>query len=115
MPRINAEPSTISEAVNLRFFVAIDALVSLKLVNSLAAFCNASGLFSSRYRAMRLQYGQTPKVGYTSPYKNIEVVALCSMVANYPISAAWLLTGRGEMLTNSRGKQSAQTKTIAAI
>ncbi len=115
MPRINAKPSPVSEAVNRRFFVAIDTLVSLGLVNSMGAFCTACGLFSSRYRSMRLQYGQTPKVGYTSLYKNIEVVALCAMVANYPISATWLLTGRGEMLTTSRGKQYAQTNTLAAI
>ena len=115
MPRINAKPSPVSEAVNRRFFVAIDTLVSLGLVNSMGAFCTASGLFSSRYRSMRLEYGLTPKPGFTSPYKNVEVVALCALVANYPISATWLLTGRGEILTTSRGEQSAQPKTLAAI
>ncbi len=93
---------TNSEAVNRRFFIAIDALVTYKKITSLSGFCILHGLSPSRYRAMRLQYGLTPKEGYTASYRNIEVEALSILVANYPISALWLLTGRGEMLTKKK-------------
>jgi hypothetical protein len=48
---------------------------------------------------MRLQFGVTPKPGYVSAYRNIEVEALYALVFGFPVSADWLLTGRGEMLT----------------
>ena len=82
---------TNSDAVNRRFFIAIDALVTYKLVSSLSGFCVLHGLSPSRYREMRRQFGLTPKEGYTARYR--------ILVANYPISALWLLTGRGNMLT----------------
>ena len=43
-------------------------------------------------------YGVSPKPGYQSRYKNIEVEAIYSLVVNYPISSRWLITGRGKML-----------------
>ena len=48
---------------------------------------------------MRLQFGVTPKPSYVSAYRNIEVEALYALVFGFPVSADWLLTGRGEMLT----------------
>lgn len=90
---------TNSDAVNRRFFIAIDALVTYKLVSSLSGFCVLHGLSPSRYREMRRQFGLTPKEGYTARYRNMEIEALSILVANYPISALWLLTGRGNMLT----------------
>lgn len=48
---------------------------------------------------MRLEYGTNPKPGYVSPYKNLEIEAIYAIVANFPVSADWLITGRGEMLT----------------
>ena len=90
---------TNSDAVNRRFFIAIDALVTYKLVSSLSGFCVLPGLSPSRYREMRRQFGLTPKEGYTARYRNMEIETLSILVANYPISALWLLTGRGNMLT----------------
>ena len=92
MPRTIAKPSTISEGINRRFFEAIEAIVSLGKVSALEAFC------APRYREMRLTYGVSPKPGYQSRYKNIEVEAIYSLVVNYPISSRWLITGRGKML-----------------
>ena len=43
-------------------------------------------------------FGVSPKPGYQSRYKNIEVEAIYSLVVNYPISSRWLITGRGKML-----------------
>ena len=90
---------TNSDAVNRRFFIAIDALVTYKKITSLSGFCVLHGLSPSRYREMRLQFGLTPKMGYIARYRNIEIEALSILVANYPISALWLLTGHGRMLT----------------
>lgn len=90
---------TNSDAVNRRFFIAIDVLVANKLVSSLSGFCILYGLSPSRYREMRRQFGLMPKNGYTARYRNMEIETLSILVANYPISALWLLTGRGNMLT----------------
>lgn len=97
MPKVKPAPR--SEAVNRRFFLAIEQLVVKGKISSLGSFCELNSLSSPRYREMRLQFGVTPKLGYISRYKHLEVEAICIMVANYPISARWLLTGRGNMLT----------------
>lgn len=66
--------------------------------DALEAFCTLYDLSAPRYREMRLTYGVSPKPGYQSRYKNIEVEAIYSLVVNYPISSRWLITGRGKML-----------------
>lgn len=99
MPRTIVTSSPISEGISRRFFEALNALEALGLINSQEAFCNSNKLSPPRYRAMRLQYGLTPKPGYVSAYRNIEVEALYALVFGFPVSADWLLTGRGEMLT----------------
>lgn len=99
MPRTIVTRSPISEGISRRFFEAVALMVLYGKVNSLEAFCNQNKLSPSRYRAMRLQYGQTPKEGYVSAYKNVEVEALYALAFNFPVSSEWLLTGRGEMLT----------------
>ena len=99
MPRTIVKQSPISDEISRRFFVAIDALKAYRLIHALDSFCNEYGLSSPRYREMRLQYGVTPTPGRVSRYKNIELEAIYALVANFPISANWLVTGRGEMLT----------------
>lgn len=99
MPRTNVKNSPISDGVSRRFFQAIDALVSYKLVGSLESFCVDYSLNSSRYREMRFVYGVTPTAGKVSRYKNVEIEAIYALVANFPISANWFITGRGNMLT----------------
>ena len=98
MPRTNVKNSPISDGVSRRFFQAIDALVTYKLVSALESFCAENSLSSPRYREMRLEFGVTP-TGKTSRYKNVEIEAIYALVANFPISASWLITGRGNMLT----------------
>lgn len=95
MPRTIAKPSPISDGINRRFFEAIEAMGK---VSALEAFCTLYDLSAPRYREMRLTYGVSPKPGYQSRYKNIEVEAIYSLVVNYPISSRWLITGRGKML-----------------
>lgn len=101
MPRTIVTKSPISEAVSRRFFEAIERLVSLKLVSALESFCVDNGLSASRYREMRFEYGVTP-TGKQSRYKNVEIEAIYALVANFPVSAEWLITGRGEMMKPQR-------------
>lgn len=101
MPRTIVKLSPISESVSRRFFKAIDRLVAYKEIRALGSFCEGNHLSASRYREMRFEYGVTP-TGKRSRYKNVEIEALYALVANYSISAEWLLTGRGEMIKARR-------------
>jgi len=98
MPRTIVKKSPISEGVSRRFFQAIDALVTYKLVSALESFCVDNNLSASRYREMRFEYGVNP-TGKVSRYKNVEIEAIYALVANFPVSAGWLITGRGNMMT----------------
>lgn len=99
MARMSPAPSEARKATSRRFFAAIAALVELGRLPSLSAFCVEHGFSAPRYRALRLAYGQEPKEGYVCRYSGVEVDALVVLVSNYPISASWLLAGRGGMLT----------------
>ena len=104
MPRVlNRPPSGIQEAVNRRFFVAVDVLVATGALRSLSGFAIECGLHAPRYREMRLQYGTHPTEGHVSRYVAIETEALYCLVAKYHVSARWLLTGQGRMI-NSKEK-----------
>lgn len=92
-------PSEARKATSRRFFAAIAALVELGRLPSLSAFCVEHGFSAPRYRALRLAYGQEPKEDYVCRYSGVEVDALVVLVSNYPVSASWLLAGRGRMLT----------------
>ena len=92
-------PSEVWKATSRRFFVAVAALVDAGRLSSLSAFCNEHGFSSPRYRALRLADGLTPKEGYVWPYSVVEVEALAVLASKYPVSASWLLTGRGRVLT----------------
>ncbi|MDR1455947.1 MAG: hypothetical protein LBJ01_09875 [Tannerella sp.] len=94
----------ISDGVNRRFFIAIDALVTSGRLASLQSFCTGSGLSASRYREARLTYGVTPHpASKPSRYKTIEIEALYSLARDYAVSAEWLLTGRGKMFKTEDG------------
>lgn len=79
--------------------MAVERLTELQKVHSLEDFCNRFGLSAPRYRELRLGFGVTPKPGYKPRYNGIELEAAHYLIANYPISAKWLLTGAGKMLT----------------
>ncbi len=105
MPKVIVKESPISDAVSRRFFEAIAVLVDLEYIPSMQAFCERNGLSAPRYRAMRMQYGLTPKPGYLSRYRNLEVEAIYALVVKFPVSADWLISGRGEMLTRKKTKR----------
>lgn len=97
MPRVVNPPSAIQEAVNRRFFVAVDALVAAGAIRSLSGFVIDCGLHAPRYREMRQQYGATPMGG--SRYTAVETEALYYLCTLHHVSASWLLTGRGRMMS----------------
>ena len=99
MARMSPAPSETWKATSRRFFAAVAALVDAGRLASLSAFCGDHDFSAPRYRALRLAYGATPKEGYVCPYSGVEVDALVVLASNYPVSASWLLTGRGPMLT----------------
>jgi hypothetical protein len=93
----------VSDGVNRRFFIAIDALVTSGRLASLQSFCIENSLSASRYRETRLTYGVTPNPGSKpSRYKTIEIEALYSLAYDYGVSAEWLLTGRGKMFSHEQ-------------
>jgi len=99
MPRVIVTSWPIKEEISRRFFLVLERLIELNKVASLESFCNKYGLSAPKYRELRLGYGVTPKPGYKPRYKGIELEAAHYIVADYPVSAKWLLTGRGNMLT----------------
>ena len=62
-PKIN---TPIADGVNRRFFIAIEALVSLGRLSALESFCKEAGLSAPRYRETRFTYGVTPRTDRTS-------------------------------------------------
>lgn len=87
------------DGVNRRFFAAVGALVRGGRMKSLSGFIRGCGLTPSRYRELRLQYGEHPS--RRSRYTYVEVDALARLCVDYGVSADWLLTGRGQMLEAS--------------
>ncbi len=79
--------------------MAVERLTELQKVHSLEDFCNRAGLSAPRYRDLRLGFGVTPKPNYKPRYNGIELEAAHYLISNFPISAKWLLTGAGKMLT----------------
>lgn len=103
--KISKSQMPITEGITRRFFVALDAIIKLKKVSSLEAFCNEFGLSAPRYRETRLTYGITPNPNSKpSRYKRMEFEALVNMCVKYDVSAEWLLLGRGKMLKNEENR-----------
>lgn len=99
MPRLVRTSCPVKEAITRRFFAAVERLVEINRLASLESFCTLHGLSAPRYRELRLGYGVTPKPDYKPRYNGIELEAAHFLTADYPVSARWLLTGRGNMLT----------------
>lgn len=99
--RANKAPkvcSPVEEAINKRFFVAIEELVLLGRLSALESFCKEAGLSASRYREMRATYGVAPRPDHVSRYKSLQIEAVYTLTTKYGVSANWLITGRGKIL-----------------
>lgn len=99
MPRLVRTSCPVKAEISRRFFMAVERLTDLNKIASLEAFCNLHGLSAPRYRELRLGFGVCPKPDYKPRYNGVELEAVYSLTAFYPVSANWLLTGRGKMLT----------------
>lgn len=98
MPRKCSDTaSPVQEAVNRRFFTAVERLAAAGVLHSLSGFAQECGLHASRYREMRLVYGSAP-TGKPSRYMAVETEALYHLITHYHVSANWLFTGNGRWI-----------------
>lgn len=83
-----------TQAVQKRFFEAIEALKDKEMITGLQPFCEEHGLHKAKYSTLR---SSLTKSDYQSRYKLIDFDALIILVKIYGVSGDWLLTGRGLM------------------
>lgn len=83
-----------TQAVQRRFFDAIDALILKEKITGLQPFCDEHGLHRSKYSTIR---SSLTKPDYESRYKLIDLDAVIILVKIYGVSSDWLLLGKGLM------------------
>lgn len=74
------------QAINARFFEAVNALIQTKDINSFNEFCTL-------YKVDRRNMERLQK----EPHREFPMFLLTSLVMDFKISPDWLLTGRGKM------------------
>lgn len=77
-----------SEAINKRFFLAIDELVKRRQMRG-------KNTFVTRYKLNKGNFYQLR----TNPDRSFELAYLTWLVKDYGVSSQWLLTGEGEMFS----------------
>lgn len=81
-------------AIQSRFFEAIEMLIQSGKIKGLQTFCTEYGLHRPKYSNLR-NHPEEPKPN--TGYKFIDLDALHYLVADFGVSADWLLTGKGGM------------------
>lgn len=84
-----------AKEIQKRFFQAVDLLIESDKIKSLQSFCTDYGLHRPKYSNLRTWANDDSKPG--TGYKFIDVDALAYLVADYHVSADWLLIGKGGM------------------
>jgi hypothetical protein len=84
-----------AKEVQHRFFEALDMLISQGKIASLQSFCDEYGLHRPKYSNLRTASKDESKPG--TGYKFIDIDALSYLVADFRVSADWLLRGSGGM------------------
>ena len=84
-----------AQAIQDRFFHAIDMLIASDKIKSLQAFCTDYGLHRPKYSNLRTRSKDQSKPG--TGYKFIDVDALAYLVKDFKVSSDWLLVGKGGM------------------
>lgn len=87
-----------AQAIQKRFFDALDLLIESGKVKSLQNFCNEFGLHRPKYSNIRTSIRDPKNPG--TGYKLIDIDALHYLVDNFNVSADWLLSGRGGVFRN---------------
>ncbi|GAB3973872.1 hypothetical protein GCM10028806_28640 [Spirosoma terrae] len=77
-----------SEAINKRFFQAIDELVKRRQMRGKNTFVSRYGLNKGNFYQLRV-----------NPDRSFELAYLTWLVKDYGVSSQWLLTGEGEMFS----------------
>lgn len=99
------KPKVLTEtnrAINARFFQALKTLKDERKIKSLESFCKENGLSRPKYAEFMKEYIQGADESHTSRYKILDFDAVHALVANYDISAEWLITGGGSMFKTKR-------------
>jgi len=78
-----------SQIIIGRFFLALNLLISNKTLRGKKTFCDVVGCNRRNFYALEHNYASDI----------FQASWLSVLVVNYHISADWLLTGRGDMLT----------------
>lgn len=84
-----------AQAIQDRFFEAVNALIGSGRLPSLSAFCEAYGLHRPKYSNLRTYSSDRSKPG--TGYKFIDIDAPSYLVNDFGVSGDWILTGRGGM------------------
>lgn len=84
-----------AQAIQDRFFQAIDILIESDKIKSLQAFCTEYGLHRPKYSNLRTYSNDKTKAG--TGYKFIDIDALSYLVKDFGVSSEWLLAGKGGM------------------
>lgn len=83
-----------TEAIQNRFFDALDVLKATGRITGLMPFCNEFGLQYTKY--VNLRKAKRDK-DHVTKYKLIDLDALY-YISQKGISVEWIVTGRGQML-----------------
>lgn len=86
--------TNVTQAVQSRFFIAIDMLISQGALPGLQTFCTDYDLHKAKYSNLRTAM-RNPEHG--TKYKFIDIDAMVYLARDYKISCEWLLLGRGGM------------------
>lgn len=79
--------------IQKRFFEALDLLIESGKIKGLKTFCDEYGLHRPKYSNLRTATKDPDNPG--TGYKFIDIDALSYLVADYKVSADWLLRGKG--------------------
>lgn len=86
-------------AIQKRFFEAMQNLMQSGEIKGLQSFCAEYGLHRPKYSNIK-NHIDNPEDG--TGYKFIDIDALSYLVADYGISADWLLVGKGTMFKTKK-------------
>jgi len=83
------------EAIQARFFEALEMLIESNELSGLKAFCDTYELHRPKYSNIRTYLRDKNKPG--TGYKLIDIDALAYLVRDFNVSSDWLLLGKGGM------------------
>lgn len=82
-------PSTHHETIVLRFFSALDQLITLSVIRGTSTFCNRYGINRRNLYKLRLEPAS----------KIFDAGWLTLLASDYKVSPVWLLTGEGSFFS----------------